>query len=261
MSHDATTIGQPMLRVEQLAIRYGPVIAVHDVSLEVRAGEIVALLGANGAGKTSTVRGVSGTAKATLGGTVELLGHEVSAARARRTLGRGVALVPEGRQIIAPLTVEENLLVGAHHVRSGSRRSALLREMYDLFPILEERRHGTAGLLSGGEQQMLALGRALMSEPQLVLADEPSMGLAPIMVQRTMDAISRIGERGTAVLLVEQNAAAALKIATRAYVMQRGRIVKAGTSEELLADEDIERTFLALGELDERDGKLTSAPE
>ena len=248
MSHQDAT-GGPLVRVRNLAVRYGPVTAVRDVSFEVGPGEIVALLGANGAGKTSTVRAVSGTARASVDGQIEVLGAAPSYGRLRHTLGRGMAMVPEGRQIIAPLTVEENLLIGAYHLRSGSRREALLREMYDLFPILEERRDGPAGLLSGGEQQMLALGRALMSDPKVVLADEPSMGLAPIMVQRTMQAIARIGERGTAVLLVEQNALAALRIASRAYVMERGCVVKSGTSEELMADTAVERTFLALGEL------------
>jgi len=247
MSDIERNTAEAPLHVAHLRVRYGPVTAVQDVSVQVGPGEIVALLGSNGAGKSSIVRAVSGTANADVEGDVRLFGAPATVRQARGLLGRGMALVPEGRQIVAPLTVEENLLVGGYgRARKGRRRQELLDECYALFPILHERRNGPAGLLSGGEQQMLAFGRALMSEPRLVLADEPSMGLAPIMVRRIMESIREIGDRGVAVLLVEQNAAAALRIAARAYVLDRGRVVKSGSAEVLRTDTAVEQAFLAL---------------
>ena len=231
-----------------LSVRYGHVNAVRDVSLQVGHGEVVAVLGANGAGKSSTLRAISGAAKASITGEVRLFGERVLGRRAHSLVARGMVLVPEGRQMIAPMTVEENLLLGAHRLRSRSRRGELLEEVFELFPVLRERRRQVSGLLSGGEQQMLAFGRAFMSDPRLILMDEPSMGLSPLMVDRVMDAVREFNRRGRSILLVEQNAHAALGVASRVYVLDQGHIVRSGPAAEVGADPIVAQAFLGLRE-------------
>jgi branched-chain amino acid transport system ATP-binding protein len=236
------------LRVEDLTVRYGHVNAVRGISLQVSRGEVVAVLGANGAGKSSTLRAIAGAVKASVQGAIELFGEPVRGKRAHVLVKRGLVLVPEGRQMIAPLSVEENLLLGAHQLHSRSRRGELLKEAFELFPVLEERRGQVSGLLSGGEQQMLAFGRALMSDPKIILMDEPSMGLSPLMVDRVMDAVRELNRRGRSILLVEQNAHAAFGVASRVYVLDQGRIVRDGSSAEVSADPIVAQAFLGLRE-------------
>jgi len=240
--------GEVGLRVEDLAVRSGHVNAVRGISLRVGRGEVVAVLGANGAGKSSTLRAVAGALKASVQGTIELFGEPVRGKRAHVLVKRGLVLVPEGRQMIAPLSVEENLQLGAYQLRSRSRRGELLNEAFELFPVLKERRGQASGLLSGGEQQMLAFGRALMCDPKIILMDEPSMGLSPLMVDRVMDAVRELNRRGRSILLVEQNAHAAFGVASRVYVLDQGRIVREGTSAEVSADPIVAQAFLGLRE-------------
>ena len=219
-----------------------------DPALDVNRGEVVAVLGANGAGKSSTLRAIAGAVKASIQGTIELYGDSVRGKHSHSLVKRGLVLVPEGRQMIAPLSVEENLLLGAHQLRSRSRRGELLNEAFELFPVLRERRTQVSGLLSGGEQQMLAFGRALMSDPKIILMDEPSMGLSPLMVDRVMDAVRELNRRGRSILLVEQNATAAFGVASRVYVLDQGRIVREGPSAEVSADPIVAQAFLGLRE-------------
>lgn len=234
------------LAVEDLVVRYGHVRAVEGVSLSVAHGSVVAVLGANGAGKTSTLRAISGSLRGSCSGSARLFGEQVLRKHAHRLVKRGMVLVPEGRQVIAPLTVEENLQLGGYRQRKRARAEELMTECYELFPILKERRSAHAGLLSGGEQQMLAFGRALMADPKLILMDEPSMGLAPAMVDRVMGAVAAINRRGTSILLVEQNAIAALAVADHAYVLDQGRIVRSGPASEVAADPIVVQAFLGL---------------
>jgi branched-chain amino acid transport system ATP-binding protein len=236
------------LHVEGLTVRYGHVNAVRGIALDVNRGEVVAVLGANGAGKSSTLRAIAGAVKASIQGTIELYGDSVRGKHSHSLVKRGLVLVPEGRQMIAPLSVEENLLLGAHQLRSRSRRGELLNEAFELFPVLRERRTQVSGLLSGGEQQMLAFGRALMSDPKIILMDEPSMGLSPLMVDRVMDAVRELNRRGRSILLVEQNATAAFGVASRVYVLDQGRIVREGPSAEVSADPIVAQAFLGLRE-------------
>lgn len=240
--------GGPALAVDALTVRYGHVNAVRGISLRVEQGEVVAVLGANGAGKSSTLRAISGSVKASVGGDVHLFGERVNGKRAHALVRRGMVLVPEGRQMIAPMSVEENLLLGAYQLRSRARRGELLEEAFELFPVLKERRSQISGLLSGGEQQMLAFGRAMMGDPKLILMDEPSMGLSPLMVDRVMDAVRELNRRGRSILLVEQNAQAAFGVATRVYVLDQGRIVRDGPSAEISADPIVAEAFLGLRE-------------
>jgi branched-chain amino acid transport system ATP-binding protein len=234
------------LVVRGLSVNYGHVSAVADVSLDLRAGEVVAVVGPNGAGKTSTLRAIAGGLSARVRGEVELHGQRIDGWPAYKIVGCGMALVPEGRQVIAPLTVEENLLLGAYRQRSRARVAKLMDEVHRLFPVLRDRRESPSGLLSGGEQQMLAVGRALMSDPQVVLMDEPSMGLSPVMVDRLMDAVAEINAAGRSVLLVEQNVAAAFRVATRVYVLDQGRIATTGSTSDVRADPIVARAFLGL---------------
>jgi branched-chain amino acid transport system ATP-binding protein len=236
------------LEVSDLHVAYGHVIAVDGVSLEVPSGTIVAMLGANGAGKTSMLRAISGSLRGTSRGVVRLFGEDVLHRRPHRIVKRGMVLVPEGRRIVAPLTVEENLQVGGYQTRPRTRIRELLDECYTLFPVLAERKDSPAGLLSGGEQQMLAFGRALMGDPKLILMDEPSMGLSPAMVDRLMGSVQAINGRGTSILLVEQNATAALTVADRAYVIDQGRIVGSGSAEQVAKDPIVAQAFLGLRE-------------
>jgi branched-chain amino acid transport system ATP-binding protein len=236
-----------VLEVDGLVVRYGPVTAVRDVHLRLDEGQVAVVLGANGAGKTSTLNALSGALRPAAG-TIRFAGADITRWPAHRVARAGLVQVPEGRRIIGPLSVEENLRLGAYHVRSKRRVDELLREMYDLFGILAERRDKPAGLLSGGEQQMLAFGRALMSEPKVLLLDEPSMGLAPIMVDRIVEAVGRIAERGLSILMVEQNAAAAFELADHAYVLEQGEVILDGAVEDVKNDPLVLRAFLGLEE-------------
>jgi branched-chain amino acid transport system ATP-binding protein len=235
-----------MLRVRNLDVSYGPVAALRRVSLHVNPGEIATIIGANGAGKTTLLRSIAGLTPAR-GGEVHFRGEAIRGERPERIVARGCSLVPEGRQVFATLPVRENLLIGGSvRVRRGRRREveADLEWIYRLFPRLQERERQLAGTLSGGEQQMLAIGRALMARPALVMLDEPSMGLAPLVVKDILQTVERIAAGGTTVLLVEQNARSALRVARRGYVLENGRVVLEGTSEELLMNRDVQRAYL-----------------
>jgi branched-chain amino acid transport system ATP-binding protein len=235
-----------VLTVEGLVVAYGAVEALHGVDLEVRDGEIVTLIGANGAGKTTTLRAVSGLA-APRAGRIAFLGEPLSRVPAHRLVARGLAHVPEGRRIFTGLTVRENLDLGAYAVRGRAETARRLERVLALFPRLRERLAQSGGTLSGGEQQMLAIGRALMARPRLLLLDEPSLGLAPILVQEIFREIARINrEEGTAILLVEQNATMALSIAARGYVLETGRVVLSGPAASLLADPAVRAAYLGL---------------
>jgi branched-chain amino acid transport system ATP-binding protein len=234
-----------MLEITELSVAYGPRCALDRVSLVVAPGEIVALLGANGSGKSTTLRAISGLVRAT-GGTIRWDGRDLEGLTADAIVGRGIGHVPEGREIFAEFTVHENLLVGGHTI--PSREMAVrLEAAYGQFPILRERRRQRAGTLSGGERQMLALARSLMSRPRLLLLDEPSLGLAPRVVHDVFRAIQAINAAGVAVLLVEQNARAALSLATRAYVLETGRLVAAGRAGDLASDARIRLAYLGAG--------------
>ena len=250
-------VDEPALKVENLEVVYNDVVLVlRGVSLHVPRGGIVALLGANGAGKTTLLRAVSGLldlhrAEVTKG-TVHLDGRDVTRLEAAARVNRGLAQVMEGRRIFSSLTVEENLRSGGVVVSRRQNSGENLERMMEMFPVLAKRRRDTAGYLSGGEQQMLAIGRALMSDPQLLLLDEPSLGLAPRIVEQIRDVIVEVNQAGTAVMLVEQNAAMALSIADHGYVMEHGRIVREGPSQSLLSDRDIAEFYLGGGADDRR---------
>ena len=234
-----------MLEVRDLAVAYGDIRVLWDVSLHVERGEIVTLVGANGAGKTTLLRAISRTIPIR-GGTIELDGEALHTAPATRVVARGVAHVPEGRKLWPEMTVEDNLLLGAYAKRARGTILQTLEEVYALFPRVKERRRQIAGTLSGGEQQMVAISRGLMLRPEILMLDEPSLGLAPIVVLEMFDAIKQINERGTTVLLIEQNVLQALQIATRGYVIETGRVVSSGSRDELLASEDIKKAYLGL---------------
>ena len=232
-----------LLSVEDLAVAYGGIQAVKGISFRVEEGELVTLIGANGAGKTTTLNTLGGLlAPAT--GTIRYAGQDLSTVPAHDRVRHGLALVPEGRGIFARLTVGENLLMGAFHRNDKAAIRADLDKSYALFPRLKEREQQLAGTLSGGEQQMLAIGRALMSKPRLLLLDEPSMGLAPLMVDKIFAIIREINAAGVAILLIEQNARLALQAASRAYVMESGAITLSGPASELAADERVRAAYL-----------------
>jgi branched-chain amino acid transport system ATP-binding protein len=238
-----------LLTVTSADAYYGNVQALKGVSLHVNEGEIVALIGANGAGKTSTLRTISGLL-APQRGSISFRGRAIGGLPPERVVRLGISQVPENRRLFASLTVRDNLLLGAYHLSWREKRANLPRDMgqvWELFPVLKERAHQLAGTLSGGEQQMLAIGRALMSRPRLMLLDEPSLGLAPRAVRAIFEAIPRFRERGLTVLLVEQNARAALRIANRAYVLETGRVVMEGSSQELLDQREVQRAYLGRG--------------
>lgn len=236
------------LSVDRLNVRYGLLVAVRDVSLSVAAGEVVVILGPNGAGKSSTLKGISGCVAGSQGG-VEFFGTDISGWPAHKIARAGLVQVPEGRRVIAPLSVEENLMLGGYSAGSAERRRRL-GEAYDMFPILKSRRRGPAGLLSGGEQQMLAFGRALMSDPKVLLLDEPSMGLAPVMVDAVMQSVEDIAKRGISIVMVEQNAAAAFGVASRAYIMEQGELILDGPADQIAQDPLVLRAFLGLENAD-----------
>ena len=233
---------EPILKVSDINVYYGAIHAIKGVSFEVNPGEVVTLIGANGAGKSTTLQTVSGLLHSRTG-SIEFLGENLMGVPAHKVVAKGLAQVPEGRRVFLQMTVEENLEMGAY-TRSGGDIDADLEKVYAYFPRLMERRRQIAGTLSGGEQQMLAMGRALMSRPKLLMLDEPSMGLAPILVEQIFKIIQTLPEAGTTILLVEQNAQAALSIADRGYVLETGKIVTSGTGTELLASPEIKKAYL-----------------
>ena len=232
-----------MLKVEGLTCRYGKVAAVRDLSITVNAGELVALIGGNGAGKTTTLKAISGLI-APAAGRITFLGEDITRAAPRHILNLGIAHCPEGRHVFPYMTVAENLEMGCYLRREKAAIAADMAELFARFPILAERRRQAAGTLSGGEQQMLAIARALMSRPRLVLFDEPSLGLAPNLVERTFEIISGIRARGVTVVLVEQNAFAALELSDRSYVLEQGRVTLAGSGAELLDNPHVRSAYL-----------------
>ena len=236
-----------MLKIENLSVDYGNISALRGVSLEVKENQIVSLIGANGAGKTTTLMAVSGLA-AKSGGSVSFAGEDITRERASRIVQRGICHVPEGRHIFPRMTVEENLVAGSFGDRAISRVKVRekVEEMYDLFPRLKERKSQLGGTLSGGEQQMLAIARGLMFDPRLVMFDEPSMGLAPIVVEEIFELILKIKEMGKTILLIEQNASMALQIADWGYVLETGEITLQGAGRDLLADENVKKAYLGI---------------
>jgi branched-chain amino acid transport system ATP-binding protein len=232
-----------VLTVEGLECRYGKVAAVRDLSLEVRQGELVSLIGANGAGKTTTLKAISGVL-APSAGRIVFEGEDITRASARRVLELGIAHCPEGRRMFPYMTVRENLEMGCYLRRDRAGIEADMRRLYERFPILSERRAQAAGTLSGGEQQMLAISRALMSRPKLIMFDEPSLGLAPNIVELMFDIISQIRAEGVTVIMVEQNAFAALELSDRSYVLEQGRVSFTGTGRALLNDPHVKKAYL-----------------
>jgi branched-chain amino acid transport system ATP-binding protein len=236
-------VAAPLLEVRKLAVAYGGIQAVKGIDLSVAQGELVCLIGANGAGKTTTLKGICGLLPVRAG-SVHYDGDDVTGRPAFQLVRRGLAMVPEGRGVFGALTIEENLAMGAYarHDRDGVR--ADIQRVFALFPRLEERRRQTAGTLSGGEQQMLAMGRALMSRPRLLLLDEPSMGLAPLMVQKVFETIVAVSREGVTILLIEQNAKLALEVSHRGYVMESGEITLSGEARAMLHDPKVRAAYL-----------------
>ena len=234
-----------LLRVEGIEVGYGDLTAVGDVSLEVREGETVALIGANGAGKTTTLRAVSGLLPLRRG-RVEFEGQRLDGLTSAQIVGRGIAHVPEGRQLFPTMTVLDNLELGARTPAARARRAESLARVFELFPRLRERRGQLAGTLSGGEQQMCAIGRGLMACPRLLMLDEPSLGLAPVMVKAIFDDLGRINAKGLTILLVEQNVLRSLQLAHRGYVLENGHVTRSGVGPELLASGHIKQAYLGL---------------
>lgn len=232
-----------MLEVKNLNVHYGAIHALKDVSMEVKEGEIVSLIGANGAGKTTLLHSISGLLKKT-SGDIMFLGHSLNKTSAKNIVKEGITQVPEGRHIFPGMSVYENLIIGAYLRKDKEGIKEDLNNIYQRFPILKQRSNQDASTLSGGEQQMLAMGRALMARPKILLLDEPSMGLAPILVKEIFQIIKDINAEGTTVLLVEQNAKMALSIADRGYVMETGKIVMSGTGAELIESSDIQKAYL-----------------
>ena len=231
-----------MLKVEHINVYYGAIHAIKDVSFEVNDGEIVTLIGANGAGKSTTLQTISGLLRSHTG-SIEFMGKSLAGIPPHKVVSLGLAHVPEGRRVFLQMSVEENLEMGAYTRPNGEIADGIA-DIYQRFPRLKERRKQVAGTLSGGEQQMLAMGRAMMSKPRLLMLDEPSMGLAPILVEQIFDIIQELNKAGTTILLVEQNAQMALSIAHRGYVLETGKIVATGTGEELLENEAVKKAYL-----------------
>jgi len=237
------------LVLSKVTVRYGGIVAVRNVDLEVGDNEILAVLGANGAGKSSLLKGVVGLAK--LGsGTVKWGDRDITGSAPYQIARRGIVLVPEGRRVFAPLTVEENLLIGAYTQTSKTWQKSRISHVFSMFPVLAERRAKLAGLLSGGEQQMLAFGRALMANPKLILMDEPSMGLAPVIIDSIMQSVAAIAKEGIGVLMVEQNAAAALEVAHRVVILDRGEVILRGSVDEVRSHPLVLEAFLGKAAVD-----------
>lgn len=236
-------MAEPMLKIDNIDVYYGAIHALKGISLEVNEGEIVTLIGANGAGKSTTLRTISGLLKPKAG-SITFLGQSIVGVRAHEIVKKGISQVPEGRRVFAEMTVMENLDLGAFVRKDKAGIQQDLKHVFELFPRLEERKNQSAGTLSGGEQQMLAMGRALMSRPKLLLLDEPSMGLAPLLIKDIFNIIVDINKSGTTVLLVQQNANMALSIANRAYVLETGRITLSGKAQDLAASEDVRKAYL-----------------
>lgn len=232
-----------LLEIENLEVNYGMIKALKGVSFEVNKGEIIALIGANGAGKTTTLHAISGILPST-SGEIIYNGQNITKTPAHKIVKLGISQVPEGRRVFSQLSVFENLLMGAYTRRDKSEINEDLEKIYERFPRLEERKNQIVGTLSGGEQQMLAMGRALMSKPEIILLDEPSMGLSPIFVSEIFDIIKALNEGGTTVLLVEQNAKKALSIADRAYVLETGNVVLSGKAENIMNDDTVKKAYL-----------------
>lgn len=232
-----------MLKVKDVSVHYGVIEAVRQINFEVNQGEIVSLVGANGAGKTTILRTISGLIRPSTG-TIEFEGVAIEKVAPQKIVASGLSQVPEGRHIFPGLTVLENLEMGAFLRTNKEENVKMMKEVFERFPILAERKGQDAATLSGGEQQMLAMGRALMSQPKLLLLDEPSMGLAPIFIREIFNIIQDIQKQGTTVLLIEQNANMALSIADRGYVLETGKIVLSGTGQELLASEEVQKAYL-----------------
>jgi branched-chain amino acid transport system ATP-binding protein len=234
-----------MLTVDGLRAGYDGVAALHDVSFEVRPGEIVTIVGSNGAGKSTTLRTVSGLLRPT-GGLIEFEGQRIDKLPAERVVALGISHVPEGRRLFQRLTVAENLRLGAYTRKSPADRSAALEHIYSLFPVLKERSSQQAGTLSGGEQQMCAIGRGLMAQPKLLMLDEPSLGIAPKLVDEILWSLGELRDAGMTILLVEQNVVEALELADRGYVLQTGSVVLAGSGKELLASDVVRQAYLGM---------------
>lgn len=232
-----------LLEIENLSVHYGGIEALKSISFKVEAGEIVTLIGANGAGKSTTLKSISGLVNAS-GGTIRHNGEVISGLDSQKIVERGIVLVPEGRKVFSNLSVLENLKIGAYLRKDKAGIAKDIERMYDLFPRLKERHWQMAGTLSGGEQQMLAVGRALMAKPQILMMDEPSLGLAPLIVRDIFSIIRKINEQGTTVLLIEQNANAALKIADRGYVLVTGEVKLSGSGKDLLNDKSVQDAYL-----------------
>ncbi len=232
-----------MLEIENLEVYYGAINALKGISFNVEQGEIIALIGANGAGKTTTLHTITGLIPAR-SGTIRLNGKDITKTPAHKIVSMGMAHVPEGRRVFAQLSVYENLTLGAYTRKDKAEIAESLEHVFERFPRLKERRTQSAGTLSGGEQQMLAMGRALMSKPSIILMDEPSMGLSPLYVNEIFDIIREINKSGTTVLLVEQNAKKALSMANRAYVLETGKIVLSGDAKELMDNEQVKKAYL-----------------
>jgi branched-chain amino acid transport system ATP-binding protein len=232
-----------LLEVENLAVAYGDVQALWDISLTVDAGEIVALIGPNGAGKTTLMRTIAGLQRPSAG-SIRFQSGPLHSLPPHEIVERGIVLAPEGRRLFGGMSVIENLELGAFTTRARRQREHTLKRIFEIFPLLAERRHQYAQTMSGGQQQMLAIGRALMGLPQLLMLDEPSLGLAPLLVERIFDVVRAINDEGVTVLLVEQNARAALELASRAYIVEQGRVVGSGAGADLLHDAAVQRAYL-----------------
>jgi branched-chain amino acid transport system ATP-binding protein len=245
-ANDAAMPGaaRPLLEVSGLTSHYGRIQALHGIDLSVSAGQLVALVGANGAGKTTLLRAISGVQPVT-GGEVRFAGASIKRMQPHQRVAAGICQVPEGRQVFGPMSIEDNIRLGGY-LRPAQDAEADLERMYALFPVLAEKRRLPAGTLSGGQQQMLAIARALMGRPQLLLLDEPSMGLAPLLIEETFRIVQRLKEEGITILLVEQNAHAALAIADVGYVIETGKIILSGPGPDLLANEEVKRAYLGM---------------
>jgi branched-chain amino acid transport system ATP-binding protein len=236
-------MAEPLLALQKLQVAYGGIQAVKGIDLEVGEGELVCLIGANGAGKTTTLKGICGLLPVKAG-KIHYAGKDITGKPSFQLVQRGLAMVPEGRGVFGALTIEENLAMGAYIRNDSDGIKADIERVYQLFPRLKERRRQTAGTLSGGEQQMLAMGRAMMSRPKLLLLDEPSMGLAPLMVQKVFETILAVSKEGVTILLVEQNARLALEVSDRGYVMESGEITLSGRAADLLHDPKVRAAYL-----------------